>query len=230
MALYPAFLDHRLWFPSPDRAPADGLVAVGGDLSIERLVLAYSMGIFPWYSEETPILWHSPEPRFVLRMEEWHLPARLQRTMRSGRFDVRFDTAFRDVITACSRVPRPDQDGTWITTEMIEAYCALHEAGFAHCAEAWMDDRLVGGIYGVSLGRGFFGESMFHMERDASKVALASLVERLRGWDFMFLDCQMPTEHLARFGARKVTRRTFLRMLQESLDAENRMGSWAMDD
>jgi len=224
--MYPAVLGNRLWFPPPDRAPRSGLLAIGGDLSTERLLLAYRMGIFPWYSDETPILWYSPDPRFVLRMEDWHMPARLGRTLRSGRFEVRFDTAFPEVIAACAEVERRDQFGTWITDDMEAAYCALHEAGYAHCAEAWLDGRLVGGIYGVSLGRAFFGESMFHRERDASKVALASLVLRLKEWGFDFLDCQQDTDHMARFGARRFTRKKFLAMLEQTLEAEDRTGPW----
>jgi leucyl/phenylalanyl-tRNA--protein transferase len=202
MTLFPVLLDERLWFPRPERAPADGLVAVGGDLSPQRLLLAYSMGIFPWYSEDTPILWHCPDPRFVLRLDHWHLPSRLARTIRSGKFEMRFDTAFREVITACASVPRGEESGTWILPEMIEAYCLAHQIGFAHSVETWRGDELVGGLYGVSLGRMFFAESMFHLERDASKVALAALVERLQAWDFKAIDCQNESEHMLRFGAR----------------------------
>jgi leucyl/phenylalanyl-tRNA--protein transferase len=226
MASYPVLLGRRLWFPPPDHAPAHGLLAVGGDLSVERLLLAYSMGIFPWYSDETPILWYSPNPRYVLKLDEWHLPARLERTIRSGRFEVRFDSAFKDVITACAAVPRPGQDGTWITEDMKAAYCTLHETGYAHCVEAWRDGRLVGGIYGVSLGRIFFGESMFHTERDASKVALAALVHRLQDRNYHLLDCQQETGHLARFGARAITRAHFLRLLDQGLQYETEVGSW----
>jgi leucyl/phenylalanyl-tRNA--protein transferase len=184
------------------------------------------MGIFPWYSDETPILWYSPNPRFVLKLKEWHLPARLERTIRSGRFEVRFDSAFESVIEACGSVPRPGQDGTWITADMKSAYCDFHEAGFAHCAETWMDGSLVGGIYGVALGRIFFGESMFHTERDASKVALAALVERLQRREFHLLDCQQETEHMSRFGARVISRAHFLRLLDQAMEIETEIGPW----
>lgn len=224
MLVYP--LGPDLAFPSPERARRDGLLAVGGDLSPERILLAYSMGIFPWYSEDSPILWWSPDPRMVLFPDEFVCSKRLGRTIRQGRFEVRFDTAFHEVIRRCSTVPRPGQDGTWITGDMLDAYVELHRLGFAHSVETWREDRLVGGMYGISLGGMFFGESMFRLERDASKVALAALVDRARAWEFSLIDCQMHTEHLASLGAREISRREFLGRLSENTRCETHMGPW----
>jgi leucyl/phenylalanyl-tRNA--protein transferase len=199
-------------------ARADGLLAVGGDLSPERLLLAYRMGIFPWYSEDCPILWWSPNPRLILRPERFHISKSLQKVIKRGVFTVTMDHAFRAVVTACAQKPRPGQDGTWIMPEMIDAYCRLHEQGHAHSVEAWQEGALVGGLYGLHVGRCFFGESMFSDTPDASKVALAALVERVTGWDDGFIDCQLPTPHLKRLGAEAVGRKTFLKMLKKACE------------
>jgi len=215
-----------LIFPAPDDAEPDGLLAVGGDLSSRRLLLAYAMGIFPWYSEGQPILWWSPDPRFVLELKDFHVSRRLGQLLRRGRFRVTFDQDFVGVIRACATIDRPGQDGTWITSEMQQAYIELHELGFAHSVESWIDDELVGGVYGVSLGRAFFGESMFARASNASKVALATLVERLDGWGFHFLDAQVTTPHMLSLGAKEISRETFLRGLERALRVPTRRGNW----
>ena len=216
-------------FPDPEDSDPSGLLAVGGDLSPRRLLRAYACGIFPWYSEGQPILWHSPDPRALLLPSALHVPRSLRRTLRRGRYTLRFDTAFAEVVRACAESPRPDQDGTWITAEMQRAYLRLHELGFAHSAEAWEGGVLVGGVYGVSLGGAFFAESMFTRRNDASKAALVVLVEQLARWDFDLFDCQLPSDHVARFGARPVARRAFLELLRGSLLRETRRGPWSLD-
>lgn len=221
-------LDERMIFPPPELAERGGLLAVGGDLRPERLVLAYAMGIFPWYNEETPILWHSPDPRMVLRPGELEVSRSLAKTMRRGTYAVRFDTAFREVIEACSSAPRPGQDGTWIVPEMIDAYVELHRRGVAHSAEAWKDGELAGGLYGVSLGGAFFGESMFARAPDASKVAFVTLVRHLSSWGVDLVDCQVRTDHLARFGAVEWPRKRFLAALEEALQKPTRLGPWQL--
>jgi len=220
-------LTHDLVFPPP-RLAEDGLLAVGGDLSEKRLLLAYRMGIFPWYSEDEPILWWSPDPRLILAPQEFHMPRRLQRTLRQGTFAVTMDTAFERVIKGCAATPRRGQRGTWIMPEMVSAYCRLHESGYGHSVECWRDGQLTGGLYGLSLGRCFFGESMFSLEPDASKVALAALVERVTAWGFLFIDCQVTTEHLVRLGAKEVSRMHFLRLLGEGLKSKTRRGKWSI--
>lgn len=220
-------LTDELLFPDPNLALDEGLLAVGGDLSEERLLLAYANGIFPWYSEGDPILWWSPDPRMVLFLDEFHLSRRFARTLRGGRWRVTYDTHFEHVIDACAAVPRAGQDGTWITPAMREAYVRLHRAGYAHSVEAWRDGNLAGGMYGVSLGACFFGESMFSLCADGSKVAMARLVQRLAGWNFRFCDCQTPSEHLASLGAREITREAFLEWLDEGLKVPTRVGSWS---
>ena len=210
-------LSNDLIFPPPAMARADGLLAVGGDLSPERLLLAYRMGIFPWYSDDCPILWWSPTPRLILRPQRFHVSQSLQKVLNRGCFTVTVDRAFRDVITACARKPRPGQDGTWIMPEMIDAYCRLHALGHAHSFEAWQGDTLAGGLYGLQLGHCFFGESMFSDVPNASKVALAALVARMADWEDGFIDCQVPTSHLKRLGAEEVGRKTFLKMLDTAL-------------
>ncbi|MFP6654640.1 MAG: leucyl/phenylalanyl-tRNA--protein transferase [Myxococcota bacterium] len=222
-------------FPFPDPAASDerGLLAYGGDLGAERLLAAYAQGIFPWY-DEAPILWFSPDPRLVLRPTELHIGRSLAKRTRSHSLILKMDTAFENVIRACSQSPRPDQDGTWINGEMIEAYVALHELGFAHSVEAWRQDEggnetLVGGLYGVSLGRAFFGESMFSIESDASKIAFAAFVQQAARWDFEFIDCQVKTDHLIRFGAVEWPRSEFLASLKSALTFETRRGDWAFD-
>jgi leucyl/phenylalanyl-tRNA--protein transferase len=197
------------------RSP-NGLLCAGGDLSPGRLVEAYSHGIFPWFSEGDPILWWSPDPRMVLFPDELKVSRSLRRTLARGPFETRFDTAFRAVVEACA-APRDGHGGTWIVPEMIEAYTRLHELGFAHSVESWSGGALAGGLYGIALGKVFFGESMFTRAPDASKVALVRLVERLRGADYRLIDCQQATAHLASLGAREIPRRTFAQLLQESI-------------
>ncbi len=189
-------------FPPPSEAEPSGLLAVGGDLSSARLLAAYAAGIFPWYEDPQPILWFSPDPRWLLLPSELHVSHRLARTLRSRRFVVTLDTAFGRVIRGCATVSRAGAPGTWITPAMLAAYETLFELGFAHSAEAWQDGELVGGVYGVALGAGFFGESMFTLRPDASKVAFVTLVRQLADWRFDFVDCQVRTPHLERFGAR----------------------------
>ena len=189
-------LDARVVFPPPSEAEPSGLLAVGGDLSCERLLTAYASGIFPWYEDPQPILWFSPDPRWLLLPAELRVARRLGRTLRQKKFEVTLDTAFGRVIRGCASARRAGAQGTWITPAMIEAYQELFELGFAHSAEAWQAGELVGGVYGVSLGGAFFGESMFTLRPDASKVAFATLVLQLEDWGFDFVDCQVHTAHL----------------------------------
>jgi leucyl/phenylalanyl-tRNA--protein transferase len=216
-------------FPPPDYADASGLIAVGGDLSCERLLEAYRVGIFPWYSDDQPILWWSPDPRLVLYLGDFKIARSLRKTLKKGLFKVTFDRVFEDVIAACAVAPRDGQQGTWITREMQDAYIKLHGLGFAHSVETWFEGKLVGGLYGVSLGKAFFGESMFHHKTDASKVALATLVERLKTWGFRFIDAQMTTEHLLSLGAQELSRRIFLKQLQSALRQPTKRGKWRID-
>lgn len=222
-------LSRELTFPPPALALPDGLLAVGGDLSVDRLLVAYRSGIFPWYSEGDPILWWSPDPRMLLFPHEFHLSRRVQRVIKQSAFDVRMDTAFADVITACAVIRGPRRTSTWITPAMRRAYIALHELGYAHSVETWQNDVLVGGLYGVSLGACFFGESMFSRETNASKVATAALVAQIRRWSFPFVDCQVYNDHLARLGAREVPRAQFLGLLERALAAETRRGAWTFE-
>ncbi len=219
-------LTDALVFPDPRRALPEGLLAVGGDLSRNRLLAAYANGIFPWFGDEEPILWWSPNPRMVLFLDEFRVTKRLQRTLRSGLWHVTYDTKFEHVIDACASIPRHGQDGTWITRGMREAYVDLHRAGYAHSVESWHGDDLVGGVYGISMGRCFFGESMFSLRADASKVALASLVNRLRQWEFKWIDCQVPTQHLKRLGASEIPRDEFLTLLNDAKNFSTHRGLW----
>ena len=221
-------LDARVVFPPPSEAEPSGLLAVGGDLSTRRLLAAYAAGIFPWYEDPQPILWFSPDPRWLLLPGELHVPRRLARTLRAHRFEVTLDTAFARVIRGCAAARRAGGAGTWITPAMLAAYQELFELGFAHSAEAWQAGELVGGVYGVSLGGGFFGESMFTLRPDASKVALVTLVRQLADWGFDFLDCQVHTPHLQRLGARPWPREVFLRALGDTLRRETRRGAWQL--
>ncbi len=211
------FLTDRLYFPPPDEADEEGLLAVGGDLSPARLLLAYRSGIFPWFGEDDPPLWWCPDPRFVLFPEELKVSKSMRVLLKKGAFDFRVDTAFSAVIGACRHTPRDGQDGTWITDEIVEGYTALHRAGNAHSAEAWQDGKLVGGLYGVLLGKIFFGESMFSHVSNASKYAFVRWVELLREKGVRLIDCQVPTAHLASLGARGIPRTEFLRILHEAL-------------
>ncbi|HYQ81060.1 MAG TPA: leucyl/phenylalanyl-tRNA--protein transferase [Anaeromyxobacteraceae bacterium] len=215
-------------FPDPALAEPDGLLAAGGDLSVERLLAAYAAGVFPWYSEGLPILWWSPDPRLVLFPAELHVSRSLLRTLRSERFQVRADTAFERVIRRCAGQRRPGQDGTWITSEMIDAYLRLHRRGVAHSFEAWDGEALAGGLYGVSLGAAFFGESMFADRPDASKVAFVRSVEWLAARGFQMVDCQVRTAHLQRFGAREIPRREFLARLARALERPTLRGRWQL--
>jgi len=222
-------LDQRLVFPDPSEADETGLLAVGGDLSPERLLLAYTMGIFPWYSEGLPILWHSPDPRMAMKPADLHVPKSLAKHMRKEPYELRLDSRFEDVVRLCAKVPRPEQDGTWITEEMIQAYVRLAEIGFAHSVEVYREGELVGGLYGVSLGAVFFGESMFSAAPDASKIAFVELCRQLEAWRFSLIDCQVYTEHLARFGAVEWTREAFLYALSGALSQKTRQGPWEFD-
>lgn len=210
-------LDGRIAFPDPREADPSGLIGVGGDLRPERLMLGYSLGIFPWYGEGQPILWHAPAWRMVLRPDELHVGRSLRKAIRRAPYDIRYDTDFEQVIDHCAEVPRDDQDGTWITEEMRDAYVRLHELGHAHCVEAWDGDRMVGGAYGVTLGGVFFGESMFATARDASKIAFVHLVRQLETFGYGLIDCQVYTDHLARFGATEWPRDEFLAELAQML-------------
>lgn len=191
----------------------NGLIAIGGDLSLKRLLSAYRHGIFPWFSDGEPILWWSPDPRMVLFPDEMKISDSLRKTLKKQKFEVRFNSAFREVITACSNTLRDGQNGTWITQDIIDAYYGLHEAGYAVSAEAWLNGKLVGGCYGVKIGKMFYGESMFHHVTDASKVAFVSLVQHLKTMHIGMIDCQMKTTHLASFGAREISREEFMKKL-----------------
>ncbi len=215
-------------FPPPEHAE-QGLLAVGGDLRPERLIAGYQQGIFPWYSEGEPIWWHSPDPRFVLEPERFHVPRSLAKVMRHRPFEVRFDTAFPEVIQRCGQKRRPSQRGTWITRDMRKAFTQLHELGVAHSAEAWRDGKLVGGLYGVSLGDMYFGESMFADEDDASKVAFVVLMRWMVDRGIRLIDSQVRTEHLARFGAEDWPRADYLARLREVVKAPTRKGPWQLE-
>ena len=206
-------LSDELIFPDQRWATEEGLLAVGGDLSPERLVLAYSLGIFPWYGEDEPILWWSPDPRCVLIPKNVYLSRRLQRIIKQGRFCLTFNRDFQQVVRACADVRVSQGEETWLIAEMQKAYQRLHELGFAHSVEAWCDDELVGGLYGVALGKFFFGESMFHKQANASKVILAQLSRYLAKENFVLLDCQVPNPHLISMGACHITRDDFLERL-----------------
>jgi leucyl/phenylalanyl-tRNA--protein transferase len=220
-------LSERILFPPAHLADESGLLAVGGDLSRERLLCAYRNGIFPWYSGGEPILWWSPDPRLVLYPSELKVSRRLQRVMRGHAFTVTFDRAFHEVIHGCAAPRSNGQPGTWLVPEMIEAYKSLHAAGIAHSVEAWHEGRLAGGLYGVSLGGCFFGESMFTRVTNASKVALVSLVRFLMGHGADLIDCQIETAHLLSFGARQVPRKRFLKELSTSLRKRTLAGPWS---
>jgi leucyl/phenylalanyl-tRNA--protein transferase len=218
-------------FPPVERALKDpnGLLAAGADLSLPRLVEAYQNGIFPWYSDDQPLLWWSPDPRMVLFPDELRISRSLRKRLARRDYEVRLDTAFDVVIEACS-APRTGQQGTWITPDVAEAYSDLARAGFAHSVETWIDGELAGGLYGVALGRMFYGESMFTRVPDASKLALAHLVRQLGRWEFGMIDCQMKTAHLARFGAREIPRADFIRKLANLVNYPVTTRKWRLDD
>jgi len=223
-----AALEDDTPFPGLGAALQDpnGLLAIGGDLSPRRLLAAYARGIFPWYSPGQPVLWWSPDPRMVLFPDELKVSRSLEKRLRRNDYEVRFDSAFREVMQACSATPRPDQDGTWIVPEMVEAYCQLHALGHAHSVETWMDGKLVGGLYGVAIGRMFYGESMFHHATDASKIAFVHLVRYLQKHGFGMIDCQMKTAHLQRFGAREIPRDVFAEHLEELIHMSHPYEIW----
>ena len=214
-------LSDKISFPPPELAEEDGLLAVGGDLSQERLFKAYATGIFPWYSENSPILWWSPDPRLVLFPSELNVSRSLRQVIKKGIFTVTMNRAFEQVIQCCADSSRKGQSGTWITEEMMHAYKGLHRSGYAHSVEAWHEDRLVGGLYGIIMGRIFFGESMFALQSNASKTALAAFVELMIPQGLMLIDCQVRTEHLVRMGAREIPRAIFLKLLKKGLPQES---------
>jgi leucyl/phenylalanyl-tRNA--protein transferase len=220
-------LSENLIFPSPQLAPQEGLLAVGGDLSQERLLLAYRMGIFPWYSKDEPIMWWSPDPRLVLYPSELKVSKSLKKTIKKRLFQVTVDQAFESVIKACAQSRTRMQEGTWIVNDMIAAYCNLHESGLAHSVETWQAGKLTGGLYGVSLGKCFFGESMFTRTSNASKVAFVALVELLKTLNFNLIDCQVTTAHLLSFGAREIPRTRFLKELEKSLESTTIKNKWS---
>lgn len=224
-----ARLTRALSFPPPESATPEGIVAIGGDTRPERLLLAYSQGIFPWPHAELPLLWFSPDPRCVLLFEQAHIGRSLRKRVRSTGLEIRCDSAFGAVVDACAAVPRPGQDGTWITDEIRDGYTQLHAQGFAHSVEAYRAGKLVGGLYGVSVGASFCGESMFAVEPDASKVAVVSLLGNLARWGFHFVDCQVRNDHLARFGAIDWPRERFLRALRRAVSEPTRRGPWQLE-
>lgn len=219
-------LPDELIFPHPRLANSDGLLAIGGDLSVDRLLLAYANGIFPWFDEESPILWWSPNPRMVLLPDKLKISNSLKQVINKEKFMVTFDQDFGAVISNCAGMRRAGQEGTWIVPEMQEAYINLHEAGYAHSVEVWHDDRLVGGLYGVSLGKIFFGESMFHLMRDASKVALYFLVEKLKSWEFHLIDSQQDTPHMRSLGCELISMDKFLNLIKNALRYPTLQGKW----
>ena len=223
----PVFLlSDDIAFPSPHLAPKEGLLAVGGDLTQKRLLMAYRMGIFPWFSNNQPIMWWSPDPRLVLFPDEIRVSRTLKKIIKKKVFHVTMDSAFDQVINQCAQVRLQNNQATWIVEEMIDAYCKLHEFGYAHSVEAWHQGELAGGIYGVSLGRCFFGESMFMQVSNASNVALVKLVEYLLSLSFDMIDCQIVTEHLIRFGAKEIPRARFLEKLNASVEKPSLRGRW----
>ncbi|VAW96020.1 Leucyl/phenylalanyl-tRNA--protein transferase [hydrothermal vent metagenome] len=217
-------------FPNVELALAEpnGLLAVGGDLSAKRLLAAYKNGIFPWFSDEQPIMWWSPNPRSVLKLDNFKISRSLKKTLNKNTFHITFDTAFDDVIQACATT-RKDGFGTWITNDMLDAYRELHKQGYAHSVECWFEKKLVGGLYGLSLGHAFFGESMFTHKTDASKVALAYLVAQLKQWQFDFIDAQVSSEHMTSLGAIELPRSQFIEELQQTLKYSSRIGKWYFD-
>ncbi|MBS1781813.1 MAG: leucyl/phenylalanyl-tRNA--protein transferase [Bacteroidetes bacterium] len=207
-------LDHQLWFPDTSEALPDGLLAIGGDLSVERLILAYQSGIFPWFNEDEPPLWWCPDPRFVLFPEELHISKSMKQLLKHPPFTFRINNAFQQVMQQCAQVKRKGQNGTWITQEILNAYQQLHELGIAFSAECWQRDELVGGLYGVRLGKVFFGESMFASQSNASKFAFIQYVQQLQNEGIKMIDCQVHTPHLESLGARMISRDVFLQKLK----------------
>ena len=215
--MIPAFLGRRLWFPDVTQADDEGLVAVGGDLNVERLLLAYSSGIFPWFIHEDLVYWFSPNPRMVLLPGDIKISTSMKRVLNQNRFQITFNKDFNAVINGCSNAPRKHQEGTWISDMFIAAYTKLHNEGYAHSIEVWQNEQLVGGLYGVILGKAFFGESMFSIMPNASKAAFISLAQKLFSEGYHFLDCQIHNPHLESLGAKEVSRNTFLAMLDKAI-------------
>ena len=216
-----------LWFPDVEESTEEGIVAVGGDLSVERLILAYSKGIFPWYSSDrSPILWWSPDPRFVLLPENLIVSKSMRPYFNQNKFKVTWDQNFEDVIKNCQKIDREDQPGTWITSKMLAAYIQLHKKGYAHSVEVWLENELVGGLYGISLGKVFFGESMFAKVSNASKFGFISLVNQLKKKGFLLIDCQQETKHLESLGANAIKRKDFIDILNDNNIEETYIGSW----
>jgi leucyl/phenylalanyl-tRNA--protein transferase len=211
------FLDKTISFPPVDSADENGLLAVGGDLSTERLLLAYKSGIFPWYNEDEPILWWCPNPRFVLFPEKLAISKSMRSVLNNGRFLFTIDKAFKEVIKNCKTIDRKDQDGTWISADVQNAFIKLHELGYAHSAEAWQNGKLVGGLYGIKLGNIFFGESMFSTESNASKFAFIKYVTQLQRDNVKLIDCQIHTVHLESLGAEMIARNQFIELLKENI-------------
>jgi len=224
MPIYRLDAPHR--FPDPSEAEGDGLLAVGGDLHPARLIEAYARGIFPWFNEGDPILWWSPPERTIWLAGDFKPSANFRKSLRRAAFEIRVDGAFEAVMRGCAAAPRPGQPGTWIGEDMITAYSELHRRGYAHSFEAWKDGELAGGLYGLSLGAAFFGESMFSLIPDASKAAFAALCERVFGWDFHLIDGQLANPHLTRLGARSVWRADYLARLGEAMKEPSRVGDW----
>ncbi len=219
-------LNDNIEFPHPSYASEDGFLAIGGDLSPERLLLAYANGIFPWFNPGDPILWWSPDPRMVLFPKDLKISKSMRQVLKRKYFEIRYDTAFEAVILACAQIFRPGQGGTWITDEMLQAYLKMHELGFAHSVEAWQDGKLVGGLYGISLGQCFFGESMFAKVSNASKAAFITMVKKLEALNFKLIDCQIYTDHLASLGAAEIPRAEFLKYLAENAQQATLRGAW----
>ena len=216
-----------IWFPDVEESTEEGIVAVGGDLSVERLILAYSRGIFPWYSSDrSPILWWSPDPRFVLFPENLIVSKSMRPYFNQNKFQVTWDQNFEDVIKNCQKIDREDQPGTWITSKMLAAYIQLHKKGYAHSVEVWLENELVGGLYGISLGKVFFGESMFAKVSNASKFGFISLVNQLKKKGFLLIDCQQETKHLESLGANAIKRKDFIDILNDNNIEETYIGSW----
>ena len=225
----PVFLlnDDELQFPDPREANADGVLAIGGDLRPDRLLFAYEIGIFPWFNPPEPVIWWSPDPRCVLYTDELKVSKSMRNIFNRKQFSVTYDEAFVEVIEGCRDAPRSQQEGTWISSEIIDSYTWLHKLGVAHSVEVWQDGKLVGGLYGISLGRMFFGESMFSLVSNASKVGFIHLVNALRRMGFKLVDCQIYNEHLGSMGAREIPREDFLQELQIALKTETIQGNWA---
>lgn len=222
-------LDERIIFPPPELAESNGLLAIGGDLSPERLIAAYRLGIFPWFSEGEPILWWFTSPRLILYPNELHIPKRLQRELKKQAWSITFDTAFARVISMCSTVRTNQSKETWITESMIKGYMRLHELGYSHSVECWYEGELVGGLYGVALDRIFFGESMFTIKSNSSKICLIHLVKRLQKYQYRMIDCQMTTDHLLQFGTREVSGSVFRQELQNNIINISPDGVWCND-